>query len=249
MRRWRPTYTRAEVVDAVAHARSLSGALRRLGLRPVGGNHRTLHKLIDHYGISVEHLDSNWSQRGRPGPRSMSLDEILVEHSTYASAKLKRRLYDAGLKQRRWEMCGQGAEWQGRRMSLILDHVNGVADDNRIENVRIVCANCNATLDTHCGRKNAIHEIGRACLRCDGEFIPRYASQRYCSRTCGSHSSSGHDPHPERRKVPRPPYEQLMAELAATSYSAVARAHGVSDNVVRKWVRWYQADRERREAA
>jgi hypothetical protein len=47
-------------------------------------------------------------------------------------------------------MC-QGEEWVGKKMSLILDHINGVNNDNRIEN-RIVCPNCNATLDTHCGK-------------------------------------------------------------------------------------------------
>jgi hypothetical protein len=40
----------------------------------------------------------------------------------------------------------------GKKMSLILDHINGVNNDNRIENIRIVCPNCNATLDTHCGK-------------------------------------------------------------------------------------------------
>jgi transposase-like protein len=37
-----------------------------------------------------------------------------------------------------------------------------------------------------------------------------------------------------------------MAELAATNYCAVARRYGVSDIAVRKWVRWYEADGERR---
>jgi hypothetical protein len=40
----------------------------------------------------------------------------------------------------------------GKKMSLILDHINGVYNDNRIENLRIVCPNCNATLPTHCGK-------------------------------------------------------------------------------------------------
>jgi hypothetical protein len=162
---------------------------------------------------------------------------------------VKQRLYDAGLKARQCELCGQGEEWQGRHMSLILDHVNGVGDDNRLENLRIVCPNCNATLETHCGRKNEIYALPRTCAHCGGEFIPKFARHRYCSQECGVHNSSGHGPRPAIRKVERPPYEQLMAELTESNWSAVARRYGVSDNAVRKWVRWYEADEERRKAA
>lgn len=76
---------------------------------------------------------------------------VLCEHSTCNRLHLKRRLYKEGLKQRRCELCGQNEVWRGRAMALILDHVNGVHDDNRLQNLRIVCPNCNATLDTHCG--------------------------------------------------------------------------------------------------
>lgn len=47
-------------------------------------------------------------------------------------------------------------------------------------------------------------------------------------------------PHPERRKVPRPAYEQLKQDLETMSYCAVGRKYGVSDNAVRKWLRWYE---------
>ena len=48
----------------------------------------------------------------------------------------------------------------------------------------------------------------------------------------------------------RPPYEQLLEEIVATSYLAVGRKYGVSDNAVRKWVGFYerQIERERAEA-
>ncbi len=32
-------------------------------------------------------------------------------------------------------------------------------------------------------------------------------------------------------------------------FSAVGRKYGVSDNAVRKWIRWYEAAAERRDAA
>ena len=125
-------------------------------------------------------------------------------------------------------------------MGLILDHVNGVPTDNRIENLRIVYPNCAATLDTHCGRKNKIDREPRSCLRCGKDFIPKYRSHRYCSRRCGVHSKGSRASKPDTRKVPRPSYEQLTADLETMSFVAVGRKYGVSDNAIRKWLRWEQ---------
>jgi hypothetical protein len=177
--RWNATrYTEDEVEAAVASSRSISEALRKLGLRAAGHNYRTLRKLIDRYGIGTDHMDPNWVMRGPRRPRKIPLDEILVVGSHYNRQHLKHRLYEAGLKQRRCELCGQDETWQGRAMSLILDHVNGIATDNRLENLRMVSPNCNATLDTHCGRQNRLYIGTRSCLHCGGEFMPRYPTHR-----------------------------------------------------------------------
>src|SRR4051794_6539810 len=171
------------------------------------------------------------------------LSEILVEHSTFSRGHLKERLYGEGLKQRRCELCGQGEEWRGQPMSLILDHINGAADDNRFENLRIVCPNCAATFETHCGRQNRLPEEPRECLRCGEKFRSRSRVQKYCSRYCGSRYDRHGLVRPGARRVVRPPYEQLVAEVEETSWSAVGRKYGVSDNAVRKWVRAYERER------
>lgn len=240
-------YTEQQVRDAVANSPSLTAALRCLGLRPAGGNHRTLRKLIVEFGISTDHFEPIWTLRGPRRVTAIPLEDVLVENSSYSRGKLKERLYEAGLRQRLCEMCGQGEAWNGRQMSLILDHVNGVATDNRLVNLRIVCPNCAATLDTHCGRKNRLDREPRNCLHCGAEFVPKYASHRYCSQICGTHSTGPREPRPERRKVERPPYEQLMADVDAMSFVAIGRKYGVSDNAVRKWIRWYEYQREMEE--
>jgi hypothetical protein len=212
---------------------------RHFGLRPAGGDNKVSRRWIAQWDIDVGHFTGT----PRPRPRDpIPLEAVLVPGSTYKRAQLKQRLYDAGIKQRACELCGQGEEWRGRQMSLFLDHINGVADDNRLENLQIVCPNCAATLDTHCGRANRLPAEDRSCLRCGAGFRPKSVRQNYCSRDCGMRWTRAGRPRPGARRVERPSYEQLVAEVAATSWSAVGRRYGVSDNAVRKWVRSYERD-------
>jgi len=234
-----PGFTEEDLRAAVTVSLSFAETLRNLDYCHTGGNPRTIKKYIAMWGIDISHFDPDLARAKalRTAPRPLS--EVLVNGSAYGRASLKARLYREGLKGRRCELCGQGEQWRGRKMSLILDHINGVRDDNRLENLRIVCPNCAATLDTHCGRQNRKPVEPRACKLCGKQFRPKYEKHRYCSRGCGQRV-----PRPERRKVERPPYEQLMAEIETTSYSAVGRKYWVSDNAIRKWVRAYERERD-----
>jgi len=121
-------------------------------------------------------------------------------------------------------------------MSLILDHANGIANDNRLENLRIVCPNCAATLPTHCGRNLAL-VAPRVCAGCGDEFIARHRDQRYCSARCGRKSTGPRTPRPHLRKCERPPRAQLLTEVEELGFAGTGRRYGVSDNAVRKWLR------------
>jgi len=249
-----PKYNEAEAREAVKVSRSYSEVLRRLGMRPAGGNHSLLRNWVDDvWQIPTDHFDAGGASIQNLHREPIPLAEVLVEGSTYSRSNLKHRLFANGLKERRCERCGQGELWRGNSMSLILDHINGVPDDNRIENLQIVCPNCAATLDTHCGRKNRRPPARRPCKHCGKQFTVKYRKHRYCSRSCGTRwdrTILRGKPNPASRKASRPPYRQLLSEIEATSYLAVGRKYGVSDNAVRKWVRFYerQAEREAAEA-
>ncbi len=250
-----PIYDEDQARQAVEQSFSYAEALRRLGLRPSGGNHRLFRRHIDEvWMISTDHFDRAGAQRLGVSRRGIPLQQVLVEGSSYSRTALKRRLFDSGLKERRCELCGQDEVWRGGRMSMILDHINGVPDDNRVENLRIVCPNCAATFETHCGRKNRLPLRIRECARCGQQFSPHSADQRYCSRDCGCrHTNRPRTPSMFTRKVERPPYEQLIGETNECGFSAVGRKYGVSGNAVRKWIRWYEAaaqtEEVRRDAA
>lgn len=240
---WQPPFSESDARVAIAQSSCWADALRALGYPVKGANFRTLQKWARRWEISTAHFDPHLGRRRASQKRQIPLHEILVEGSTYPRGNLKRRLMAAGLLESRCEMCGQDELWHGQRMSLILDHINGVSNDNRIENLRIVCANCAATLDTHCGR-NLPRE--RLCPGCGGSFAPLTMGHRYCSQTCWGQVNGmalRGVPHPATRKVDRPSYEQLMADVESMSFLAIGRKYGVSDNAVRKWIRWYEYER------
>lgn len=131
-------------------------------------------------------------------------------------------------------------------MPLVLAHRNGVSNDNRLENLCILCPNCNATLDTHCGR-NIPRQ--RTCAGCNQLFVPITMQHRYCSQRCwGTVAARLYREGVSltlSRKVERPSYEQLLEDLESTRFLAVARKYAVSDKAIRKWLTWYEHEAER----
>jgi len=240
-------FSEAEARAAIANSICWADALRYLGYPVKGANYRTLQKWAKRWDIQADHFDPHAGRKRAALTVQIPLEEVLAENSTYNRFNLKRRLLDAGLLEARCELCGQDEYWHGRRMSLVLDHINGTSNDNRIENLRMVCANCAATLDTHCGR-NLPRD--RVCPGCGQSFVPRHLRHRYCSQKCwGAVKGAALRgvPVPERRKVERPSYEQLIADVASMSFLAIGRKYGVSDNAVRKWIRWYEYQGEMEE--
>ena len=126
----------------------------KLGLKSYGNNYGIVHKYIKKYNINISHFTPNTIRNNKLSKfNKIPLNEILVENSTYNNGtNIKNRLYDEELKERVCEKCGQDEWWHGEKISLILDHINGVHNDNRFENLRILCPNCNGTLPTHCGK-------------------------------------------------------------------------------------------------
>lgn len=241
-----PRYSEQEAREAIAASNCFADALRRLGMRSAGGNHQTLRRYAEEvWLIPTDHFEPDRLRNEALRRGAVPLASVLVEGSTYSRGHLKARLFKNGIKTRICEMCGQGEMWRGRRMALILDHVNGIADDHRLVNLRIVCPNCAATLDTHCGRQNRLPREPHSCLRCGSKFWPNDVRQRYCSRYCGVRRGGDGASRPGRRKVERPPYPHLRQELAALGYAGTGRRYGVSDNAVRKWIHQYEREEGR----
>ena len=74
---------------------------------------------------------------------------IFTKNSTYARNCLKKRILLDNLIDYKCSICDIGPEWMGKPMPLILDHINGINNDNRFENLRFVCGHCDSQLETY----------------------------------------------------------------------------------------------------
>lgn len=79
--------------------------------------------------------------------QQIQLKEILTEDSNYNRTKLRERLIKEGLKENKCEICGI-SEWNNKPISLQLHHINGINNDNRLENLQILCPNCHSQTET-----------------------------------------------------------------------------------------------------
>ena len=98
-------------------------------------------------------LGLKWSDLpAHEGAGKLDLYEILNgEHPQYQTFKLRNRLLDVGLKSNQCEECGV-SEWNGKALTIQLDHVNGNSKDHRLENLRMLCPNCHSQTATWCGK-------------------------------------------------------------------------------------------------
>jgi HNH endonuclease len=98
-------------------------------------------------------------RRGEVRPRSpgMPLEQLLISNG--GSRKyVKLRLLRSGTIENRCDVCGL-TDWLGKRLIMHLDHINGVKNDHRLENLRMLCPNCHSQTDTYGARNKRLRRI------------------------------------------------------------------------------------------
>lgn len=211
----------------IAHSKTYTEVLEFFGLKNRGNNIVTLKQRLSYLTIDCTHFDQKINQRS-VWNKTKSLDTLLVEKSVGTRKSIKKKLIDSGLLNNACYVCGQLPTWRGVKLILVLDHINGISDDYRLENLRLLCPNCNSQTNTFAGRNTKRKSEQKVCSVC-GQTINR--------RSTLCKSCSHRAPRISRRKVERPHRDILNRQIEELGYCGAGRLYGVSDNAIRKWIK------------
>lgn len=150
-------YTPEELAAAVAQSISIAGVMRVLGIKPAGGSHFHVSTRIKRAGLDTSHFLGKTSTKGGRFPR-LKPSEILVRRDPRGPrAKphlLRRALLEMGIPDE-CVQCSTPNIWNDRHLILHVDHIDGDAWNNEIDNLRFLCPNCHSQTSTYCRKMSA----------------------------------------------------------------------------------------------
>lgn len=137
-------YSREELEDIVKASFTLREVLAKIGYSTISGNNsNTLKNKLEELKIDYSHFKTFVKPRVKRNE-----ENIFIENSTASQQTLRRWYLKKKYTEYKCSICGMEPFWQGKELTLILDHINGHNHDDRLENLRWVCPNCNQQLET-----------------------------------------------------------------------------------------------------
>ena len=215
-----------EFLELIRLSSSIKEVLSRLGYNNVGGG---AHELFTQ---RCNELNIDWKQELRNKSyrrEERTIENVFCLNTTASQTTVRSWFLKGNFVPYECSICGI-KEWNGKEITLRLDHINGNHRDNRLENLRWLCPNCDSQQDTFCGRnlKNKAHQEKNFCVDC-GKQISSEKGVTRCIQCWGK----------KNRKVERPDKETLLEELQKYSFVEIGRKYKVTDNAVRGWCRSY----------
>ena len=224
-------YSKEELEQIVQQSTSMKEVIDKIGYAThSGSNNQTVKNRLNKLNIDTSHFSHSQ-------PIKRTIENIFIKDST-ASQKTLRTWYKKGeYTPYKCSICGQLPEWQGKPLTLILDHINGHNHDDRLENLRWVCPNCNQQLDTTGFKNYNKNDKKNYCIDCGIEITEKGIR---CIQCEAKHRAIPLEKMPITR-------EELKELIRNVPFTTIGNQFSVSDNAIRKWCDKFNLPRKKTE--
>ena len=139
--------TEERVLEAIEKTNTMNEAASYLNL-----NYRTFKRIAEKLGL-YKPTASTWKKR-------FEIEDILNgKHPQYPTSKLSKRLVKENYLEYQCNSCGI-TEYNGKEISLELNHIDGNGYNHSLENLELLCPNCHSQTDTYRSKKLLLKNYG-----------------------------------------------------------------------------------------
>lgn len=243
LKEWLMTMTSKEIIynlsddefrSVVKESHSIGECLTKLGVNTYNERARKSLK---------ERMQKLMVDFSKDKQKSYSLEEMLVENSCIeCGSSLLDRLVKEGLKDYRCEKCGNKGTYNGKPLRLQLHHKNGKHNDNRIENLEILCPNCHTQTDNYAGKNQEKAVKKSKFCACGMKISYRSFQCRKCARKNAKHIHKNgffyrqkDDIKTNPLKIKLPERDEFIENHKKMNQAELAKLYKVSVSTIKRW--------------
>ncbi len=244
-------YSNEILREAVSVCISVSGVLRKLNIRPGGGNHAHITRRIRELGLDTSHFRRS-IEFLRPDNNKLKAEDVLVldrfNGRKESSQRLRRSMIESGVVYK-CVSCPIINTYNGFPILLEINHKDENCLNNVLSNLEFRCPNCHqqfhqsiikplqekpCCLTIKSPRAQSLTKksiVVNKCIDCKKDISRRRNRCKSCAAKIRN-----------KPKINWPTVDELLARLSYTSYVQLGKQLGVSDNAIRKHLIIYRND-------